>query len=125
MLQHVLPHLDHRGALTSVKPMYALELAFDDVDDVGDGGGGGGGGDDDGKDSPRLAARPRHRELLTELYAEGRLLAAGPLPDDSGALVVFRGDRDEVESIIAADPYYSAPGVRIVSLREWNPIVGP
>jgi uncharacterized protein YciI len=90
--------------------MYALELAFDD------------GGD---KDSPRLAARPQHREVLAQLYADGQLLAAGPWPDDTGALVVFRGDRDEVESIIAADPYYSSPGVRVVSLREWNPVVGP
>jgi uncharacterized protein YciI len=90
--------------------MYALELAFDDGAD---------------KDSPRLAARPRHRELLAELLAGGQLLAAGPWPDDSGALLVFRGGRDDVDAIIAADPYYSSRGVRVVSLREWNPIVGP
>lgn len=84
--------------------MIVLELAFDD--------------------SPaRLAARPAHRDLLTTLHASGQLVMAGPLADDSGALLVFRGSRSEVDQLMAADPYYTTPGVVVVSLREWLPIV--
>ena len=50
--------------------MYAVQLAFSD-------------------DDTRLALRPQHRERLAHLAAEGRLLAAGPWSDESGALLVF------------------------------------
>lgn len=73
----------------------------------------------------RLAARPAHRELLEQLHTEGRLHAAGPWDDDSGALLVFTGDRDAVEAIMASDPYYSTDGVTVAAVREWQPVVGP
>jgi uncharacterized protein len=85
--------------------MYVLELAFDD-------------------DERRLAARPAHRERLAGLRAEGRLAVAGPWADDSGALLVFTTDERGVREIIDADPYYRTPGVRVVALRPWTPIVG-
>ncbi len=37
------------------------------------------------------------------LHAAGQLVMAGPWADD---------------------PYYATPGVRVKSLREWQPIVG-
>jgi uncharacterized protein len=84
--------------------MYAVQLAFSD-------------------DPGRLGLRPAHRERLAELAAEGRLLAAGPWADESGALLVFSvGRREELDVILAADPYYSAPGVTVTSVREWNPV---
>jgi uncharacterized protein len=86
--------------------MFVLELRFDD-------------------DPLRLAARPAHRQRLAELDAQGRLLAAGPWHDDSGALLVFRADHEGVREIMAADPYYTTPGVTVVSLRQWRPVVGP
>lgn len=73
----------------------------------------------------RLAARPTHRGLLERLHTEGTLHAAGPWHDDSGALLVFKADRDAVEMIIASDPYYSTPGVTVVAVRGWRPVVGP
>ena len=73
----------------------------------------------------RLAARPAHRALLGALHAEGRLLAAGPWADDSGALLIFTGDEADVAAILAADPYYSMPGVEVLSMRPWTPVVGP
>jgi uncharacterized protein YciI len=85
--------------------MFALELTF-------------------GTDPRRLEARPAHRERLAKLHAEGRLLMAGPWDDDSGALLIFRTDREGMEEIMAADPYYSTPGVTVTALREWRPIVG-
>ncbi len=77
------------------------------------------------QDDRRLAARPAHRERLAALRESGRLLAAGPLADDSGALLIFTTDEETVTAILADDPYYSTPGVTVVSLRSWNPVVGP
>jgi uncharacterized protein len=83
--------------------MYAVELTF-------------------GDDPARLELRPSHRTGLAALAVEGRLLAAGPWSDDTGALLVFVvEDRDELDAILAADPYYSAPGVT-VTVHEWNPV---
>jgi uncharacterized protein YciI len=71
-------------------------------------------------DPARLELRPAHRERLAALAGDGRLLAAGPWSDDSGALVLLTVDsRAEAEEIVAADPYYAAPGVA-VEIREWN-----
>ena len=72
----------------------------------------------------RLAARPAHRELLQRLHGEGKLLAAGPWADDSGALLIFTGDSTAVSALMAADPYYSTDGVTVLAIREWRPIVG-
>jgi uncharacterized protein len=84
--------------------MFAVELAFSD-------------------DPARLALRPAHRERLAALAAGGLLLAAGPWSDDSGALLLFSvGGREELDTIMAADPYYSAPGVTVTSVQEWNPV---
>lgn len=76
-------------------------------------------------DPRRLAARPAHRQRLAELHTQGRLLAAGPWQDDTGALLVFQTDPDGVREIMASDPYYHAtPGVTVVAVREWRPVVG-
>ena len=84
--------------------MYALELSFSD-------------------DPARLEGRPAHRERLAALRDEGKLLAAGPFADESGALLLFRVDsQSAADEIVAADPYYSGPGVTIVSLKEWLPV---
>ncbi|GAA3704164.1 hypothetical protein GCM10022224_082210 [Nonomuraea antimicrobica] len=86
--------------------MYVLELAFTATPE-------------------RLAARPAHRTFLNRLHEEGRLVAAGPWADDTGAQLVFATDREGVDAILATDPYYRTPGVQVVSVREWNPVVGP
>jgi uncharacterized protein YciI len=84
--------------------MYAVLLAFSD-------------------DPGRLDHRPAHRERLADLVAEGRLLAAGPWTDESGALLVFLVDsRADLDAILDSDPYYSAPGVSIAGIHEWYPV---
>ncbi|MGP4115336.1 YciI family protein [Streptomyces sp. 4N509B] len=72
----------------------------------------------------RLAARPAHRVLLQRLHDEGRLVAAGPWEDDSGALLVFDTERAELDRLLATDPYYRAPGVEVLGVRAWAPVVG-
>lgn len=84
--------------------MYAVQLAFSD-------------------DPARLELRPAHRERLAQLLAEGRLLAAGPWSDDSGALLVFLVDsREELDTLLADDPYYTADGVTVAGVHEWSPV---
>jgi uncharacterized protein YciI len=84
--------------------MYVVELAF---------------GDEPG----RLEARPAHRELLAQLYQAGKVVLAGPFADEEGALLVFDVENEaELDRIIADDPYYSHPAVRVVQRRAWSPI---
>jgi uncharacterized protein YciI len=75
-------------------------------------------------DPRRLAARPAHRRLLERLTADHRLVMAGPWQDDSGALLIFRVSEAETRRIMADDPYYATPGVHVVALREWSPLIG-
>lgn len=83
--------------------MYAVELTFSD-------------------EPARLELRPQHRERLATHAAAGRLLAAGPWRDDSGALLVFVVDgQEDLDRLMAEDPYYTAPGVT-VTVRDWDPV---
>jgi hypothetical protein len=86
--------------------MICIELAFSD-------------------DPERLAARPAHRAIVQDLHARGVVVAAGPWADESGALIVLDTDRAGAETVLAGDPYYSGPGVTVVSVRSWSPVVGP
>jgi hypothetical protein len=67
----------------------------------------------------RLAARPAHREWLTALKADGRLVQAGPFTDGTSSLLVFNvADEAELDAILATDPY---PKDSIVATRrEWT-----
>ncbi|MEK2493610.1 YciI family protein [Kitasatospora purpeofusca] len=90
--------------------MWIVELLFSSVDPV--------------LHAARLGARQAHRDSLAALAADGRLLAAGPLADGSGAVLVFDvSDRSAVEALVQADPYFGLPAVEIVSVREWSPVV--
>ena len=73
----------------------------------------------------RLAARPAHRANLEDLQRAGLLLAAGPWADDSGAMILLHTDQAAAEEIIAHDPYFDTAGVTVVSVRRWDPVVGP
>jgi uncharacterized protein len=75
--------------------------------------------------SERLAARPAHRVILQRLHEEGHLVAAGPWADDTGALLVFDTERGELDHVLETDPYYGTPGVEVLCVREWAPVVGP
>lgn len=85
--------------------MWIVELAFTDA-------------------AERLAARPAHRQRLVGLRDEQLVRMAGPLADDSGAIIVFDvPDRPELERLLAEDAYLSTPGVTVSQVREWLPFL--
>ncbi len=73
--------------------------------------------------APRLPLRPRHREILTALYARGEVALAGPFDDGSGSMIVFTTTRSRVDEVLASDPNYAAEGVTVVSIRELTALV--
>ena len=69
----------------------------------------------------RLEVRPRHREYLQELLAAGRLHESGPFADDSGALIVYEADNENMaRQLLAGDPYTEAGVIADASLHEWK-----
>ncbi|MEV8212900.1 YciI family protein [Leifsonia sp. NPDC077715] len=77
-------------------------------------------------DAAHLAAhKPAHGAFLKELAASGALVEAGAWADRSGALLIVRADSPEqVDDLLATDPYV-VEGVVIGSdLHEWVPIIG-
>jgi hypothetical protein len=93
-----------RGGCEIVVTTFALELAFSD-------------------DPSRLERRPAHRDRLAALRDAGQLLAAGLTPTRAARCCCSAwtpGPRRTRSS--PATPYYSGPGVTVVSLKEWNPV---
>jgi uncharacterized protein len=73
----------------------------------------------------RLAVRPEHRAFLEQLGVQGRLVAAGPWADDTGALILLTADsRDEVTELLATDPYVTEGVGGELRVREWKPFLG-
>ncbi len=61
----------------------------------------------------------RHVAGLRALDDEGRLIAAGPLADGSGGLILARfSSLAEAEAFAAADPYV-ADGYEVADVRDW------
>jgi uncharacterized protein YciI len=69
----------------------------------------------------RLAdVRPAHREYLASLKAQGKLVAAGPFIDDSGALIIYEAeDEEEVIAIIEHDPLHEVGVFATYLIRPW------
>ncbi|GAA1119717.1 hypothetical protein GCM10009630_16910 [Kribbella jejuensis] len=69
----------------------------------------------------RLEVRPAHREYLASLREAGKLVAAGPFTDGTGALLVYDvADEAELRDILAKDPYTPADVYEIATLAEWQ-----
>ncbi|ONI76741.1 hypothetical protein BWI15_05475 [Kribbella sp. ALI-6-A] len=89
--------------------LFAVQLSFD-VDNP----------------EPRMQVRPAHRDYLTSLKEAGKLVAAGPFADESGALLLYDvADEAELRDILAKDPYTPAGVYELVTLKEWNQIFKP
>lgn len=69
--------------------------------------------------------RPQHREYCRELGERGVLLAGGPYVDGDGAILVYEtADADELQRVLAADPYAEAGVIASADVREWTPRTG-
>jgi uncharacterized protein YciI len=73
-------------------------------------------------DAQKVASvRPAHRAFMSKLGAQGRLVAAGPLCDGSGALFIYEADNlDEAETFFAEDPYTLAGVVANHNMQAWE-----
>lgn len=72
------------------------------------------------------ATRPTHRAWLADRLAAGDLLVSGPFTDAPGALLVFRASsRDDVDALLAQDPYAAAGVLATVEVHAWDQVFGP
>lgn len=76
----------------------------------------------DERSDARDLHRPAHREYLAALADQGEMLVYGRYDDDGapGALLVCEaGEREDVESIVAGDPFVAAGLVQEHRIRRW------
>ncbi|MGH3621880.1 MAG: YciI family protein, partial [Sciscionella sp.] len=65
------------------------------------------------------ATRPAHREYLQGLVQRGSVLLAGPWADDTGGFAVYQvADTDELDTLLADDPYSTAGVAAERTIRE-------
>jgi uncharacterized protein len=65
--------------------------------------------------------RPQHREYLAGLLASGKLVAAGPLSDDSGALMIYEADtQQDAEALAAGDPFATGGVFVSYEIKPWK-----
>jgi uncharacterized protein YciI len=73
----------------------------------------------------RLAVRARHRAYLEQLSRSGHVVAAGPFDEDTGALILYSvSGRDELDRLLAEDPYVQAGVFGEVIVQGWRPFIG-
>jgi uncharacterized protein YciI len=72
-----------------------------------------------------LAVRPQHRDYLHALAADGIIIAAGPWGDDSGGFAVYEvADRDQLDQLLADDPYTTEGVSAGREIKEWKITLG-
>ncbi len=66
-------------------------------------------------------SRPAHRQYLTGLIEQGKLVISGPFADDRGALLVYEAENPaQVETMIVEDPF-AIHGVFLSwEIQPWN-----
>jgi uncharacterized protein YciI len=70
------------------------------------------------------AVRPVHRQYLMSLRDKGQLVLAGPITDDSGAIIVYQApSREEAEKLLQGDPFHQNGIFQKYQLRPWNPVI--
>ncbi|MPZ80379.1 MAG: hypothetical protein GEV28_08290 [Actinophytocola sp.] len=73
----------------------------------------------------RAERRDDHVAYLKTLKAAGSLVAAGPYGDQTGGTILYQADAEEdVEALVAGDPYTQADVTKDRHLREWKVTVG-
>lgn len=79
---------------------------------------------------PRLAdVRPKHRDFINGLKAQGRILGSGPFTDSKGGALIVTQYEDENTTVAQAielmdgDPFHTEGIVTARAVREWNPVI--
>ncbi|MDO4686013.1 MAG: YciI family protein [Corynebacterium sp.] len=72
--------------------------------------------------------RPKHREFLTQLKDEGKLVGSGPYTDEQGgALIIIRLPEPatvaDAEALMNNDPYLAHDALANRVFRPWNPVL--
>jgi len=77
-------------------------------------------------DRDRLeASRPLHRAYLGELVEQGKVAAAGPWADDSAGFAIYQvADQDELDRLLAEDPYTVNAVAASRTIHEWKVVLG-
>lgn len=82
----------------------------------------------DGRSAERDALRPDHRAYLAGLAEQGVALAYGRFDDDGdpGAVLLFEaGSTEQVQELLAADPFVVAGLVPRYEVRRWAGVFAP
>jgi uncharacterized protein YciI len=67
--------------------------------------------------------RPRHREYMSRLLADGKLVTGGPFTDGSGALFIYEADSlQAATAILSGDPYLTHGVLASYELRPWETV---
>ena len=67
------------------------------------------------------AVRHTHREYLTGLLQQGKLVLAGPFADGSGALIVYETETaEQAEQLLKADPFHAAGVFLSWRMNSWK-----
>lgn len=65
--------------------------------------------------------RPQHRDYLSDLMKQGKIVAAGPYADGSGTLIVYElADQAEAQAIVDADPFTTGGVFVSCELKPWK-----
>jgi len=67
--------------------------------------------------------RPSHRQYMAKLLAEGKLVAAGPFADGSGALFIYETEtKQAAEALATDDPYVEGGAFASYEITPWAPV---
>ncbi|MGM9578229.1 MAG: YciI family protein [Evtepia sp.] len=67
------------------------------------------------------AALDAHHGYLAPMVASGKILVSGPKPGGGGVILLKAEDMDEVQAIIAGDPFV-VRGVQTYEVAEFKPV---
>ncbi len=72
----------------------------------------------------RMAVREDHLAYMNRLHANGTVLLAGPLANDTEAVVVIEApDLASAQRVVDDDPYTATGAATGHTLREWRVVV--
>ncbi|CAB4634814.1 unannotated protein [freshwater metagenome] len=70
--------------------------------------------------------RPTHREWVAQQFADGVILASGPMVDTAGALLICMHESLlELSQVLDQDPFDLAGFIGERVIEQWNPVTGP